>query len=111
MPRKLELERALETRCVERIEALGGLALKLLIPGVRGFPDRTILLPGTRSPAYGIVTGKGRVFFAEFKRLKSGRVSAQQHRWRVLLHQLGFGVYTIDTDEQFEDALKRELAK
>ena len=36
---KRELERTLEDRCVARIEALGGLALKLSIPGVRGFPD------------------------------------------------------------------------
>lgn len=91
-----ELERALEDRCVARIEALGGMALKLSVPGVRGFPDRTILMPG------------GRIWFAEFKRLKTGRASSQQHRWRVLLHQLGFGVYFIDTDEQFEDALRRE---
>lgn len=97
MPRKIELERALEDRCVARIEALGGLALKLSIPGARGFPDRTILMPGRR------------VWFAEFKRLRTGTISAQQHRWRVLLHQLGFGVYFVDTDEAFDVALEREL--
>lgn len=96
-PRKIELERALEDRCVARIDALGGLALKLSIPGARGFPDRTILLPDHR------------VWFAEFKRLRTGTISAQQHRWRVLLHQLGFGVYFVDTDEAFDAALEREL--
>ena len=33
-------------------------------------------------------------------RLRTGRVSAQQHRWRVMLHQMGFGYYVIDTDAQ-----------
>lgn len=114
---KRELEAALETRCVERIEALGGLALKLVIPGVRGFPDRTVLLP--RKVAY---TPKSpppweekiypaNVAFMEFKRLKTGRISAQQHKWRVLLTQMGFGVYMIDTDAQFEEALAREMGR
>lgn len=94
-----ELEQALETRCVERIEALGGMALKLVIPGVRGFPDRSCMLPGAR------------IFFIEFKRLRTGRVSAQQHTFRVLLHQMGFGYYTIDTDEQFYEALEREMGR
>lgn len=93
-----ELETALENRCVARIDDLGGAALKLVIPGVRGFPDRTILL-------------RGHVWFAEFKRLKTGRASAQQHRWRVLLTQMGFGVYFIDTDEQFQVALEREMSR
>lgn len=94
---KLELEAALEARCCAKVEAQGGLALKLLIPGVRGFPDRSCLLPGRR------------VFFIEVKRIKSGRVSAQQHKWRVLLHQLGFGFYLVDTDADFDAALAKEL--
>ncbi len=85
---KRELEGALENRCVARIEALGGLALKLSIPGVRGFPDRTVLAPGKllsnghdrHSPdSY----APPRVWFFETKRLKTGKISAQQHKWRV----------------------------
>lgn len=96
MTRK-ELESALELRCVQRIEALGGLALKLVIPGVRGFPDRSCLLPGAQ------------VFFLETKRLGSGRVSAQQMQWKVTLERLGFGCYLIATDAEFELALRKEL--
>lgn len=92
-----ELEHALEDRCVARVEGLGGQAPKLLIPGVRGFPDRTVMLPGAR------------VFFAEFKRIKSGRISAQQGGWAATLTRLGFGHYFIDTDEQFDVALRKEL--
>lgn len=93
---KRELERSLEDRCVARIEALGGRALKLVIPGVRGFPDRTILMPGHR------------IWFAEFKRLKTGRVSAQQVRWSEVLGNLGFRVDFIDNAAAFEAALAWE---
>jgi len=95
---KRELESALETRCVARIEALGGLALKLRPPIGKGFPDRTILL-------------NGRCWYVEFKRAKTGVVSTQQGVWRRLLMLAGFGVYTVDNDEDFEAALKRETGK
>jgi len=96
---KIELERALEDRCAAKIEARGGLCLKLAIPGVRGFFDRTVLMPGAKA------------WFFETKRMRTGRVSSQQHRWQVVLFQLGFGAYLIDSDEQFDAALEREMAK
>lgn len=96
---KIELERALEDRCVAKIEARGGLALKLVILGVRGFLDRTMVLPGRV------------IFWCEFKRRKVGIVSAQQAVWRRLLTLLGFGVYMIDSDEDFDRALEREMAR
>lgn len=101
---RLELEAALENRCVAKVEAAGGMALKLSIPGVRGFPDRTLLLPETG-------TGPAHVAFMEFKRLKTGKVSSQQHRWRVLLHGMGFSVYFIDDDAGFDEAMKREMGR
>lgn len=96
---RIELERALEERCVARVEALGGLALKLVLLGMMGWPDRTIILP------------RRVIFFCEMKRRKVGKFSAQQGTWRRMLVLLGFGYYTIDTDEQFESALKRELER
>lgn len=96
MPRKPALEITLETRCVATVEARGGLALKLAIPGVRGFPDRTVLMPGRQ------------VAFYEFKRLKMGRISAPQHEWARRLRALGFGVYFIDTWAQFIEACDAE---
>lgn len=95
---RLELEKELEARCCAKIEARGGLALKLAIPGVRGFPDRTCLLDG-------------KTFFLEVKRLRTGVISKQQHRWRALLFHAGFNTYFIDTDAGFDQALERELAK
>ena len=96
---RIELESPLEKRCVQRVEALGGVALKLVLLGVRGFLDRTVILP------------KRVIFFAEFKRKKLGVVSAQQAVWRRILTLLGFGVYMIETDEQFEAALEREMGR
>lgn len=96
--RKPELEQSLEDRCVARIDALGGLALKLRPPTGRGFLDRTVLL-------------HGRVFFCEFKREKLGVVAAQQVTWRRILTLAGFGVYFIETDAAFDAALEREMGK
>lgn len=93
---RVELESSLEERCVQIVERLGGMALKLQIPGVRGFPDRTILMPGAK------------VWFAEFKRIKSGRVSSQQLRWIERLGRAGFSAYVIDNEADFERALKKE---
>ena len=95
---KIELERALEDRCTAKIEARGGLCLKLRPPTGRGFPDRVVLLAG-------------RCWFAEFKRPKLGVVAKQQTAWRVMLTLAGFGVYTVDDDAQFDAALERELAR
>lgn len=115
---KRELEAALEARCVARIEALGGLALKLRPPTGRGFPDRTVLVP-RNPPIITLKPGQWRdirlgppvMFFLEFKREKVGVTSTQQHKWRVLLTQLGFGVYFVDNDAAFEAALEREMGQ
>lgn len=113
-----ELESALEARCVAKIEAQGGLALKLAIPGVRGFPDRTVLMGRPEDPTpippgqWRDVTGlRPTVWFFETKRLKSGRVSAQQELWAKKLRALGHRVYFIDTDEQFDAALLKEMTR
>lgn len=96
MPSKPERESALEARCVAKVEVAGGMALKLRPLVGRGWPDRTCLL-------------RGRVFFLETKRVKLGVVAAAQHKWRVLLTQMGFKVYTINNDAAFDAALKEWL--
>lgn len=95
---KIELESALELRCVAKVEAAGGLALKLRPPTGMGFPDRVIFL-------------RGRCWFVEFKRPKLGRASTQQGVWRRLLTLAGFGVYFCASDEEFEAAWKRETGR
>jgi len=93
---KRELEIALENRCVERVEAAGGLALKLQIVGVRGFPDRSIFFP-SRAP-----------FFVEFKRDTIGRVSKQQEAWLRRMKKIGLNIYVVNSDDAFEHVLTQE---
>lgn len=105
MALKLERETKLEERSVAFVEARGGQALKLAPAGMRGFFDRTIIMPRERYlDSYDINWRSGRVWFAEFKRPKKGVISAQQDHWRKLLTGLGFAVYTIDNDADFERA-------
>lgn len=94
---KRELETKLEDRCVAKVEARGGLALKLVLLGLMGWPDRTVLLPG------------GKVFFVEMKRKVTGRVSRQQNFWRDAVIALGFRVYVIDNDADFDRVLEEWL--
>jgi hypothetical protein len=98
LPNKPELEAKLEDRCVAKIEARGGICLKLRPPTGRGFPDRTCLIAG-------------KIFFLETKRAKVGVIAAQQVTWRRLLTLAGFGVYFVDDDAQFDEALARELGR
>src|ERR1035437_1912018 len=110
MAKRPELERTLEERCVVKVEAIGGKALKLKLDGVRGFPDRSIFLPDVGiSPSEWPDVGQhyGRVFFTEFKRAQVGVTSKQQTKWNLMLNLLGFEVYMVDTDEQFDAILER----
>jgi hypothetical protein len=107
MPKKRELESALELRCVAKVEAIGGKALKLKLEGGRGFPDRTVLLPENQGyDSQGVNCDRLRVFFAEFKRAQVGVISAQQSKWKFMLNLLGFEVYMVDDDAEFDAILE-----
>lgn len=73
-----ELEGAIENRIVKYVEGLGGFALKLILASERGFPDRTLLLPG------------GLIIFVEVKRPKDCKVYHQQLVWQNRLQKRGF---------------------
>lgn len=93
MPRK-ERENAFEARCVTRVEAAGGAALKLVLLGLRGFPDRTCML-------------RGRIAFCELKRTDGRGVYArQQAHWRDVLTRLGFTVFVVESDEEFDAVME-----
>lgn len=82
-------EATTEANLVDYVKALGGRALKLAILGIRGFPDRTILLPG------------GHIFFIEFK--KPGKhLTAGQSKWKALLESFGFRVYVCHSIKEAE---------
>lgn len=72
------LEREIEKKLREMVEAHGGRCLKWVCPGWSGVPDRLVLLPG------------GRIVFVELKRPQGGRLSKMQEKWAEWLEDLGF---------------------
>ena len=74
MPREEAIEKYLRSKVAER----DGVCVKISPFGLRGVPDRLILLPGPL------------VIFAELKRPSGGRVSRHQYRWRDWLTSRGF---------------------
>lgn len=78
-----KLEKEIEKKLKETVEAHGGLCLKWVCPGWSGVPDRIILLPG------------GCVIFAEVKRPKGGTLSELQKWWAKRLKGLGFPCWVI----------------
>lgn len=80
-------EKAIERRLCKEIQALGGLALKFVSPGMSGVPDRLILLPGQK------------MAFVEVKALGE-QLRPQQVRRKAQLEGLGFQVYCLDGIDQ-----------
>lgn len=70
-------EASIEEYLRGRVEDLQGVCIKLSPVGLRGVPDRLIVLQGPR------------VVFVELKRPKGGVISALQHWWRKRLLALG----------------------
>lgn len=70
--------------------------LKLVLVGLVGFPDRTVLCPGAR------------VIFFEFKR-KNKKLRPSQRAWKKSLKDLGFEFHTCDEKGLAEAHLKRFL--
>ena len=85
-------ERDIERKFVIETKKKGGMALKLISPGMNGVPDRLVLLPG------------GRMSFVEVK-APGGKMRSLQIKLKQLLEDLGFRVYCIDGKEQIEGVL------
>ena len=76
-------EKAIEAKLVEAVKSMGGLAPKLISPGIDGMPDRIVLLK------------HGRLAFIEVK--ANGRSPRPlQVRRKRQLEALGFSVYCLD---------------
>ena len=72
-----QLEKEVEERLRQKVEALGGKCLKFVSPGNGGVPDRLVILP------------TGLIVFVETKRPKGGKYSALQKYWARVLLNLG----------------------
>lgn len=81
------MEKNVEMQLREKVKKAGGWALKFVSPGVRGVPDRIVLMP------------VGRVFFVELKSEKKKPGPIQRYIHKIFL-KLGFKVYIIDTTEK-----------
>jgi hypothetical protein len=73
------LESIVEKDLVDGVGEKGGLCCKLVDQGRRGFPDRTVLMPGSQ------------VIFVETK-APNGKLQPWQKRYHVALRLLGFRV-------------------
>ncbi len=82
-------EKFIERKLVEAVRAVGGIAPKLVSPGLDGMPDRLVLLP------------KGRMGFVEVKAPGKKPRPLQTARLE-LLKRLGFKAYVLDGEEQIE---------
>lgn len=76
-------ESKVETYLVSRINAAGGIAVKTAALGIRGYFDRTVVLPG------------GRVVFCEVKKPKGGRVAVHQKALHQRFRALGAEVAVV----------------
>jgi hypothetical protein len=77
-------ESAIEATLVSAVKALGGLALKLVSPGLVGVPDRMIL------------SRNGKVLFVEVK-APGRKPTVIQQRRHEQLRDLGFSVRIVDS--------------
>ena len=89
-------EASIEDYLREQTEALGGVCIKLSPVGLRGVPDRLMVLPGPR------------VVFVELKRPKGGVISALQHWWRKRLLALGCEHHFVKTRAEVDALLRGE---
>lgn len=91
----MPLEKHAEASIVRWVKSQGGHALKLKIEGQRGFPDRTLFLPGAI------------LLFVEAKREDGGVISQRQTYWVETLLSLGF--HAIFATSLYE--VQREVAR
>lgn len=70
-------EASIEDYLHQSVKVLGGVCIKLSPVGLRGVPDRLIVLAGPR------------VIFVELKRPSGGVIARLQHWWRNRLLALG----------------------
>lgn len=91
-------EKKIEDTFVRYARSKGCKALKLILLGLKGWPDRSVLCPG------------GRILFIEFKK-KGGKQTDTQKDWQNIIEGLGFKYYICDEIGQAESILNNFLKK
>lgn len=85
-------EKNIEKKLVEEVRKRGGMAPKLVSPGLDGMPDRLVLMPD------------GKMSFVELKSPGKKPRPIQVRRIRQLV-SLGYGVYVVDSMDQIGEVL------
>lgn len=86
-------EKRIETKLVQTVRRMGGLAPKFVSPGLNGVPDRLVLLPGAK------------IGFVELK-AKGEKLRPLQQRRKRQFEALGFKVFCVDGEEQIGGVLR-----
>lgn len=85
-------EKEIEKYLCERVKAAGGVCLKYSNPGVTGYPDRVVLLPG------------GVTFWVELK--SKGRKPTKLQQIRIeSLRKMCHEVYVADSKEKIDELI------
>ena len=86
-------EKVIEQKLIRAVRRSGGLALKLVSPGLNGVPDRLLLFHG------------GKMAFAEVK--APGKKPRPLQEVRIAqLRGLGFRVYVVDSEEGIREMME-----
>lgn len=91
---RLATEDSVENHLRKLVKTMRGICIKLNPFGMRGIPDRLVLLPG------------GIVLFYELKRPVGGSYEPLQLRWHAKLMKLGFTVLVCHTKALVEQSLE-----
>ena len=85
-------EKGIEQKLVKTVKNMGGLAIKVISPGMNGMPDRMVLLP------------KGNIGFIEVK-APGKKMRPNQIKRKAQLESLGFLVYCLDDPKEIRGVL------
>jgi hypothetical protein len=91
-----ERESAIEQYLESTVAKLGGVALKVIVLGKRGYPDRLCRWPGSDA------------FYVETKRPKRGVVAELQKVRADELRAAGYRVYFCKSREEIDDVIRTE---
>lgn len=85
-------EKNIEEKLVAEVRRMGGIAPKLVSPGLDGMPDRLVLMP------------EGKMAFVELK--APGKKPRPLQRVRIRqLEAMGYGVHVVDSAERIREVL------
>lgn len=96
------MENKVEAALCKAVALRGGMAVKMSVPGVKGAPDRLVILPGPI------------MFFVETKRPRGGVMLQHQIKWADRLAKLGVVVAVvkeIDEIDRLLDGIEKPAAR